>query len=159
MRMLISTLAIAAAFPLASLAADKPGAVNQAPASRTGSSLGLAAPGQIGALTIAPAQVKSAEAATATLAGSGHCKFTVDRGDGGTLSQEADLPASFQLSYIVASYATQMFAVKATGIDGCKGSASAQITVGQPVPYNGGQPVKAPVPKVFPNESVKPPGT
>jgi hypothetical protein len=101
-----------------------------------------ASPGHVSALILAPNKVKSSEATTASVAGSGHCKFSVDNGNGSILSQEADLPAKLPLSFIVASYETRVFTVKVSGLDGCKGTASADITVGEPVPYGGGPAIK-----------------
>lgn len=130
-----------AAIPALAFSADKPAAAGLAiPAARTQPAANAPAPGQIIGISISPAQVKSAEATTAIVAGRGHCKFTVDASNGSILNQEADLPARVALSFVVASYETSTFNVKATGIDGCKGSAAGQVTVGAPVQgqTNGG---------------------
>jgi hypothetical protein len=129
----------------AAQAADKPVSPGQV-AVRPPSAVTLAPPGQIVRLEIMPQQVASSVVTTATVFGSGHCKFTLDAGNGLTLKEEADLPAKLPLSYIVATQETTTFTAKVTGTDGCKGAASSQVVVGTPVPYNSGSPVKAPNP-------------
>jgi hypothetical protein len=87
-------------------------------------------------MEISPAKAKSSETVTVKLNGAGTCKFHVDFGNGLSMDKEETLPTSFPASFIVATYETNIFTVTATGLAGCKGSAQASVTVGEPIPAN-----------------------
>ncbi|MDB5804635.1 MAG: hypothetical protein JWN73_1957 [Betaproteobacteria bacterium] len=136
MRVSILALAVAAfcgAAPLIAGAADKPAAAGQAMAIKPQPGIAVLPPGQISGVSLTPNTVKSSEQTTATIAGSGHCKFTVNGNNGLILNEDADLPAKVPMSFIVNSNETRVFTVKVDGVAGCKGSVTTQITVGQPV--------------------------
>jgi hypothetical protein len=99
----------------------------------------LVLPGKISQLTITPGQVKSSDLITATIQGTGVCKFTLDSGSEAVINQEATLPATVTFRIIIASYESRVFHVVASGRDGCQGIAKADVGVGPVLTINNTQ--------------------
>jgi len=142
-------------------AADKPTSAGQTTAGKPQPGIAVLQPGHITGVSLTPNQVKSSEQTTATIAGTGHCKFTVNGNNGLILNEDADLPAKVPMAFIVASYETKVFTVQVDGVGGCKGAVTGQVTVGQPVPgtpaNQGFDPSKGPLSPVQQNTTtVKP---